>query len=127
MERTLEVHVKHRVEVRVLHRGHQSVPGDAGVVHQQLHAAQLRPDLRDRLLDRFPFGNVAAIARRPDAQSPAFLCYDACKGIVSGVDQGQVRPQRGKPACDGRADASGGSGDYGHFPFQHSAISFPRT
>ena len=68
VERRLEVYGQHGVPLRLGHAHHQAVLGDAGVVHQDVYAAEVLHDPVDDLMRLFEIRRIRGIAFGLDAQ-----------------------------------------------------------
>lgn len=67
VEHALQVDVQHRIPVRLGHGQQHLVPGDTGIVDQNIHAAQLGHHVLDGSLGVLEVGHVTDLAHHPAA------------------------------------------------------------
>ena len=73
IESTLQVYIDNHVEILFLHGEDQLIPYDAGVVHQNIDAAEFLDNLFHHFLGSLEAGNVADIHRALDPKGLDFL------------------------------------------------------
>ena len=112
-EGALEVDVQHRIPVGLAHAHQQAVPGDAGVVDQDVHLAGGGEDL---LRGGCHAGGVGDVG--PERPGPAAQCLDFRHRLGAGfrlqIHPGDVGAGGGQLQGDGLADAAPGPGHHGH-------------
>ena len=123
VERPLEVRVEHGVVVGLAHHGEQAVPGDPGVVHEDVHGAEIGLYPRDGLLHRGKRRDVALICPRRHAVLRTLGADLPGRSGVRRIDHGDVHAERrelqsGRPPYAARA-----ARDYCSLPLQHAPTS----
>ena len=111
-EGALEVHVDHRVPVVLTELEQQVVPGDAGVVHQDVQSTELLEHAVDSRLDGGTVGDVA-----PDADGlgrATELTRGGLGLLLVQVEYGDSGTLLGEPLGGSRADPSCSTGDDRH-------------
>ena len=101
--------MEHPVPVLVLHPHREAVPGDAGIVDEDVERAQRRLGLARQGLDLGTFSEVAG----QHGAVPAELGRERVERLAAGAGDrhaGALRPER---AGDGAAQAARGAGDEG--------------
>jgi hypothetical protein len=99
---------------------------DAGVVHQDVHPAELRHGMGDQLAHFGRLREIGAVIADPHLVLRRQLFAERLNGrLVAETVQHHIRARTRKRARDAEADAAGRAGDDGHLSFQcrHQAIS----
>ena len=111
------MHVDDAQEIGVAHLDHGHTLHQTGVVHQNVHGADISLDLGDHGVHGSLIGNIGHIAVCVDAGSlvggHAFL-QAGLRGAVEADDGAAL----GHALCDGKTDAVGTAGDQGHLALQ---------
>ena len=118
VERRLEVHGQHGVPLGFAHAHHQAVLGDAGVVHENIDAAEILDDLFDDLVRLFEIRRVRRIALGLDAQRRDLGFGGFAVVVDHEVGERHVGALLGEFECDGLADTAGRARDDSPFTFE---------
>ena len=105
----------------VLHAGHVL---DAGVVDQDVHAAELGCGVLEHVLDLRGAAHVRAVVGHAGACGLAGGQHLGARTVhVAKAVEHDVRPLARERLGDAQADAAGGAGDEGGFAVQHESLS----
>ena len=110
-EGAFQVGVDHRVEVGLLHHHHKAVPGDAGIVHQNVNPAEF---LHSGIHQGLHLGLVRHVALHGQGLGTQVLASG--HGLLgsfrpAGVAQHHIGAAPGQLLADGPADAPAGTGN----------------
>ena len=112
-----QVDIHDLTEISGLHLHHGDALDDAGVVDQDVNAAQVALDCRNQLLDILFLGHVGKIAVGVDALCLVVLqCF--LHVLLAAAVKGDLCAGCRQTFCDSEADAVCGAGDQSYFTFQ---------
>jgi hypothetical protein len=103
-EDAVDVDAERRAPVRLRELGHRAEPARAGVVHEEVDAAERRERLRDHAPGPLPVADVRH-DRRPAAAQPPDLGRDGGGAAGLHVVDRDAPPVTGEPERDRAADA----------------------
>ena len=117
VERTLHIDVDDGIPLGLAHAHDQAVFGDAGVVHQDVDAAEIGYNLLYHGLGSLEVGGVGGIGAHLHAEG--FQLFHRLLGgfVDDQVRKGDVGALGGIFKGDGFADAPGGTRNEGHLSF----------
>ena len=117
VEGRFEVHGDNRVPLGLAHPHHEAVLGDAGVVDEDVDAAEVLEDLLDDGVRLVEVGRVGGVTL--DLMPESGDLGDGLLGrfVDDKIGEGDVRAFFCEFECDGLSDASCSAGDQGHLSF----------
>ena len=116
-EGALQIGLHHLIKVALLHGEHQSVPGDSGVVYQNIDAAKALNGGFHQFLHLGAVRHIAAQIVHLCPQSAAGLGRLLGGGLISGETEYKVGSAGGQLQADCPAQSPAAAGDNGGFSF----------
>ena len=118
IEGALEVRLEHGVPIAARHAHREGVAGDAGVVHEDVAAAEVGEDLVAGFLHRIEVGHIDRVGFRRTRGGGVDIGCDFCGVCLRAADDGDFGAFGGEGFCDGFADAAAGARDDGDLVFE---------
>ncbi|MPM32991.1 hypothetical protein SDC9_79558 [bioreactor metagenome] len=112
-KRALQIRVNHRIEVFLFHHHHEAVPGDAGVVHQNMNVAELLHGGIHQRLDRLAVRHVSLHGANLRTHALQLLHRLLCGGGVPGIGKDDVRAALRQLTAHSPAQSPASPGDHG--------------
>ena len=118
VESRFQIDVQHGVPLRFAHAHHQAVFGDAGIIDQNVDAAEILHDLVDHFVRIFKVGGVRSVSFGFYAQGVQLLLRLLAVFVDRQIGERDVGSLFCKLNGDRFADAPGCAGYDGHFSFE---------
>ena len=110
---SFEIGVHHGVKIRLLHHGQQAIPGDAGVVHQDVDAAEFPQGYVHQRLYLAGVSDAAPQRHGPASRRLAGLHRLLRRRHISGAAQHHAGSSLRQLQTHGPSDAPAAAGDHG--------------